>query len=189
MPNYWLPVREPIPEFRYDLAVWCEYLLAVVGPSFPPYLKEFEERVRAFAAEKETVRPESFRDGFRVYVFDHRLGVHLALFDPTGKTAEWCYLFAKGNHRPVQYVYGDGELIGPQLPGDPWDHDFLRKFIRRYGFAPIDELGESWLVIFEDDSLHTRTPLAPWQVAFLLMKFRNKTLIDWREILNDPRYR
>ncbi|WP_131821523.1 hypothetical protein [Desulfofundulus thermosubterraneus] len=187
--NYWLPLKKPVPEFYYDLATWCEHLLAIIGPSFPPYLKKFEEEVRNRAAQKENVRPPFFSEGFRIYIFDHRLGTQLVLLDPTGKTAQWCHRFVHGNFRVDQYVYGDGELIGPQIPCEHWDHAFLKEFINSYGFAPIDELGHSWLVVFEGDSLDRWRPIAPWQVAFLLMKFRNKTLINWSEILKDSRYK
>ncbi|MEW6425011.1 MAG: hypothetical protein AB1523_09760 [Bacillota bacterium] len=187
--DYWLPLKQPLPEFSYDLATWCEYLITVIGPNFPPYLKKFEERVRAYAAQKDAVRPESFCRGYRLYIFDHRLGTQLVLLDSSGKIADWCYWFVHGNFRVDEYVYGDGELLGPQVPGESWDRTFLSRFIESYGFAPVDELGHSWLVIFEGESLCKRRPIAPWQVAFLLMKFKNKTLIDWTEILNDIRYK
>ena len=189
MLDYWLPLKEPFPEFRYDLSVWSEYLLSVVGSNFPPYLKGLEQEIKSYAAEKESLRPVQFRSGYRIYVFDHRLGTQLALFDTSGKTADWCANFVKDNFRMNQYVYGDGELIGPQYPGQIWDNAFLNNFVKSYGFAPIDELGHSWLVIFKDDSFSYRHPLAPWQIAFLLMKFRNRTLINWSEILKDSRYR
>lgn len=181
--NYYLPLKEELPSLKYDIATYCHCLSSIVKDYFPPYLDHLKERIETYASLRSNLKPKNIDPSLRIYIFDHRLNIPLVLLDNTGKIADFCYQASRYRRTYDEYYYGDGESFGPCIPGDEWDKNFLLSFIDEYGFTPMEELAMPSLVIFKGYEIDERRPLSTWQVNLLLMKYRTKNLVDWKELI------
>ncbi|BFH11118.1 hypothetical protein J6TS7_21580 [Paenibacillus dendritiformis] len=183
--DFELPVKRELPALRYDIATYCDNVLKITKRQFPPYLSDLKQKMSDYAKQRKAARPQQFEPFFRIYVVDHRLHIPVALLDPDGSIANWCWKFAKYDRQFDEYVYGDGELIGPDLIQGQWSIPILKNFIKQYGFAPIEELAMPSLLIFVNQHLDDVRTLAHWQVNYMLMKYRDSNLVDWEAILTE----
>lgn len=187
--SFHFSLKKPVASFEYDIATYCELLLSIIGKHFPPDLEYLQEEIEKRAAQKEQVRPDKFDDRLRVYVIGPRLDIPFVLVDQEGSIATWCHWFARANFSGEYFTYGNMSNLGPIFPGQKWNEKLLQKFNEDFGFIPVEELGLPFLLIFNENKLDDRRPLALWQVCFLLSKFRTKNLVDWPNIVKYPRYR
>lgn len=183
--DFELPIKRELPALHYDIATYCDCILKITERQFPPYLSELKQKMMDYAKQRKATHPRQFESFFRIYVVDHRLHIPVVLLDPEGSEANWCWKFAKHDREFEEYVYGDGEIFGPDILQGRWNVQFLKSFIKQYGFAPIEELAMPSLLVFANESLEERRTLAPWQVNCMLMKYRESNLVDWDAILSN----
>lgn len=185
--DYFLPLKEPLPCFHYDLALYCDCLKQVIAAPMPLYLRELSERVDAYAAQVKKCKPKVFPEPYRVYLVDYRLNFLFAALDETGKIATYFSKYGKSAHKLTDAYYGDGSLIGGFLPGGTYDLPEMLNFTLNYGFLPVEELAAPAALVYDNDQLVERRILSQYQLCLLLEKFRSKNLVDWKRLIQDAK--
>lgn len=181
--DYELPLKQALPCFHYDLAVYCDCLKQVISVPMPSYLKELSDLVDAYAKQAKKCRPKEFPAAYRVYLVDYRLNFLFAAYDKTGKIATCFSKYGKFAHRLTDAYYGDGELIGDVPPMGTYDAEEMMGFMVHYGFLPVEELAAPAALVYDYDQLVERRILSQYQLCLLMEKFRSKNLIDWKYLI------
>lgn len=185
--SYDLPLKEPLPCFYYDLALYCDCLKQVITAPMPPYLRELSERVDAYASQAKKCKPKEFPEPYRVYLVDYRLNFLFACLDETGKIATYFSRYGKRAHDLTDAYYGDGSLIGDVFPGGTYDLQEMLNFTLHYGFLPVEELAAPAALVYDNDQLVERRILSQYQLCLLMEKFRSKNLVDWKRLIRDAK--
>ncbi len=183
--DYYLPSKQPLPYFHYDLAVYCDCLKQVIAAPMPPYLQELSDIVDAYAKQIKTCKPKEFPEAYRVYLVDYRLNFLFAAYDTTGSVATCFSKYGKCAHKLTDSYYGDGELIGDVSIMGTYNFDEMMSFMYNYGFLPVEELAAPAALVYEQDRLVERRILSQYQLCLLMEKFREENLVDWVRLIQD----
>lgn len=177
--NYELSTKQPLPCFRYDLAVYCDCLKQVISAPLPPYLEELSKQLDAYAKQIKRCLPAMFPEAYRVYLVDYRLNFLFAAYDETGEIATYFSKYGKFGRKLTDAYYGDGALIGDVLLTGEYDTEEMIDFMDHYGFLPVEELASPAALVYDREQLVERRILSQYQLCLLMEKFRSKNLIDW----------
>ncbi|MCM1304598.1 MAG: hypothetical protein NC305_13450 [Lachnospiraceae bacterium] len=179
-----VPLKSDMPCIDYDFSVFCDCMLGIIPCELPQYLSSYSERLKYYASLKDRLRPVSFPDAYRVYIIDYRLNVLFAALDASGKMATYFSKYGKYAHDLEYYYYGDGEKFGDVLiPSFAYDKNSMKRFLQSFGFLPIEELSMASALIFDGDELSDRRLLSQYQTQVLMEKYRNRNLVDWKNII------
>lgn len=183
--DYELPLKQPLPCFHYDLAVYCDCLKKVISAPIPSYLEELSNLVDSYAKQIKKCKPKEFPEAYRVYLVDYRLNFLFAAYDVTGEIATYFSKYGKFAHRITDAYYGDGELIGDVPPMGSYNVEEMLNFMLNYGFLPVEEIAAPAALVYDHDQLVERRILSQYQLCLLMEKFRSKNLVDWNRLIQD----
>lgn len=187
--DYELPLKQPLPCFQYDLALYCDCLKQVIVAPIPPCLGTLRERVDDYATQINRCKPKTFPESYRVYLVDYRLNFLFASLDGTGEIATYFSKYGRAAHNLTHAYYGDGSLVGDVPIGGTYDLKEILNFHMKYGFMPIEELAAPAALVYDQDQLVERVIISQYQLCLLMEKYRQENLVDWKHIIEDAQNR
>lgn len=183
-----VPLKSEIPCINYDFSVFCECLLDIIPCSLPQYLSTYNERLKYHASLKDSLRPASFPEAYRVYIIDYRLNILFAALDTDGKMPTYFSKYGRHAQNMEDNYYGDGEKFGDALiPSFTYDGNSMKHFLHSFGFLPIEELSMASALVYDGDELSDRRLLSQYQTQVLIEKYRSKNLVDWKSIIQQEK--
>ena len=179
--SYELPLKQPLPCFHYDLAVYCRYLKRIIGMPLPEYLCDLSDRINAYAKQVRKCKPPKFPNMCRIYLVDYRLRFLFAGLDETGEIATFFSQYGRRGLESDDAYYGDSTLRYITFP-EGYNTQELKVFEKEYGFLPIEELAAPISLIFLQNKLDDVRILSQYQLCLLMEKFRSENLIGIGEL-------
>lgn len=186
--NSIVPLKSDIPCIEYDLSVFCKCLLDIIPAPIPKYLSKYSEKLHYYASRINDLKPSSFPEAYRAYIIDYRLNILFAALDTTGKMSTYFSKYGRFAPTIEDNYYGDGEKIGDALlPSFTYDANSLKRFLRSYGFLPVEELSMASALVYEEDELVERRLLSQYQTQLLMEKYRRQNLVDWKTLIQQEK--
>lgn len=179
-------LKENSSYFMYDMAHYCDSLKNELIIPLTGELEEFYQRLCFYASQIKTIKPESFPEGYRLYIFDNRLNLIFHCLDVNGTVFNKCSQFIESTYNSTAYCYGHAEdYYCLSLTSTKWDKNWLKDFQNKLGFIPIEDLALSRFVAYRGETMMESLLISQYQSHLIANRFKSRNLVDWKRIFSE----
>lgn len=182
MEKYRSILKKEMDTLAYDLSFYCKSTLKENPYPFPDELTDIEKSFKKYASMNP---PEPLETScqFRAYIFDNQLNMLFAMETNSGQIPQKIGRMLHKTKSFANYAYGSGEKFDSVF----FTRDasrFCKEFNQSYGFIPVENYILPMYLWFDTNEICRSEYVSPYQLAFILLKFKKYNLVNWENITN-----